>query len=218
MTRKFKEINEEELECHFNLEKGDRIYHLEYYKSGGTYQQNPGNDLILNLKKSVDKKGTTEWSHKQKAILTIAKDIVDELNNPDENKYRRIYWIPVPPSKVRTDPMFDDRVYQILVMSINTVNDNRHFVADVIYQKESRDAFSSKSTKRRVKDLVTNYEMNEIPNYDPKTDLIVIFDDVITSGCHYKAVERKILEKYSNAVIMGIFVARTTSRDESSVS
>lgn len=214
MTKSFTELKQEDLIEHNNLDIDDSIFHLEYYESGGTFQESTGNNLIINLKKRIDKKGESDWIHKKKAIRSIAVKIAEELNSGSENAYRRIYWIPVPPSKMKTDPMYDDRVYQILVLSQAVCNDDRHLVADVIYQKESREPFTAAKSTRSVEDLLSNYEMNDIPNYNPETDLIVIFDDVLTSGCHFKAVKSKILGRYSNAKIRGIFVARTIPRKQ----
>jgi len=203
---RFLELAKEDVNEHSYLDIDDRIYYLEEYISGNGFA-GKGNNLIINLKKTVDRKGTDEWKHKEQAIIDVALQIAKEMNNPNVAK-RRVYWIPIPPSKIKTDPLFDDRTYRILTLATAVSTTYKHFVTDVLYQNSSRASFSSSTDKRNVTDLVSNYIMNDIPNYDPEKDLIVIFDDMLTTGCHFKAVEEVVLNKYPNAVVMGVFVAR----------
>ncbi|AOV54766.1 hypothetical protein A4C47_17660 [Escherichia coli O157:H7] len=39
---------------------------------------------------------------------------------------------------------------------------------------------------------------------------MVIFDDVLTAGSHFKAMKSLILQHIPEACILGLFVARTT--------
>ena len=199
-------LAEENVHEHSYLNVDDSIYYFEEYRSGDGYAGN-GNSLIFNLKKSVEKKGTDEWNYKEKAIIDMAVLLAEEMDNGKVGK-RKIYWIPIPPSKIRTDPLFDDRNYRILTLATAMSSSRQHFIVDALHQNSNRESFSSNTDKRDIKTLVSNYLMNDIPNYDPKIDMIVIFDDVLTTGCHFKAVEEVILNKYDNAKIIGVFVAR----------
>lgn len=209
---KFLELAKEDMHEHSYLDIDDNIYYIEEYISGNGFA-GKGNNLIINLKKSVDKKGTDQWKHKEKAIIDIALLIAKEMDNPNVSS-RRIYWLPIPPSRIKTDPLFDDRTYRILTLAIAVSTSCKHFVTDALYQHSNRESFSSITAKRDVDELVSNYSMNDIPNYDPEKDLIVIFDDMLTTGCHFKAVEELVLDKYPNAVVMGIFVARRVIKSE----
>ncbi len=207
MTLSLKELDESLVGDHSKIDIKDDIFYLEDYKSGGTYQGSTGNDLILNLKKGMDKKGTSEWIHKERAIKKVA-DVVSKFMDHGAQKVDKVYWIPVPPSKSRIDPQFDDRVYRILTLAHGMSGNHQHIIADVFHQTSSRDAFSTNKVIRSITDLTSNYSMNDIPNYNPETDAILIFDDVLTTGCHFKAIESMILDKYDNANIKGLFVAR----------
>lgn len=209
---KFLELAEEHMHEHSYLNIQDNIYYLEEYRSGDGYAGN-GNSLIINLKKSVERKGTDEWKHKEKAIIDMAILLAEEMDNGNGVK-RKIYWIPIPPSKIRTDPLFDDRTYRILTLATAISSSKKHFVVDALHQNSNRESFSTSTDKRDIANLVSNYLMNDIPNYDPETDMIVIFDDLLTTGCHFKAVEEVILNRYDNAKIMGIFVARRVLRNK----
>jgi len=44
--------------------------------------------------------------------------------------------------------------------------------------------------------------------------LIVLLDDVLTSGAHFTAARRRILEVFPDATVIGIFWAKAISADE----
>ena len=43
---------------------------------------------------------------------------------------------------------------------------------------------------------------------EPAPDTIFIVDDVLTTGCHYKAVKQVLQRRFPDATIRGLFVAR----------
>lgn len=211
MTLSLKTLDTSSIGDHSKIDVEDNIFYLEDYEAKGTFQGSNGNNIILNLKKSMDRKGTSEWIHKERAIREIA-DVIADVMNEGAERVEKVYWIPVPPSKNKTDPLFDDRVYRILVLAHGLSGNHKHIVADVFQQTLSRDAFSTKKIARSIEDLTANYVMGDIPKYNPKTDAIVIFDDVLTTGCHFKAIEGMIRDKYDDPDITGIFVARVARK------
>ncbi len=58
--------------------------------------------------------------------------------------------------------------------------------------------------------------MLDIPNYNPSVDEIMIFDDMLTTGCHFKAAQKLILDSYPNARVNGVFTVRRDIREEQS--
>lgn len=195
----------EDMHVHSYLDSSDVIFYFEEFTSEGGFV-GKGNSIIKNVRKSIDKKGTDEWHHKERAIVAVAHSIATEMNN---NKVQgKVCWIPIPPSKIRTDPLFDDRTYRMLAFAIAASTTRKHFVHDVLYQKSNRESFSSTVDKRIVSELASNYLMNDMPNYLPEKDTIIIFDDLLTTGCHFKAVEQVVLSRYPNANVIGVFVAR----------
>lgn len=193
---------------HYYLDRDDDVYYMEQYYPGKGYV-GVGNSLILNLKKSPAEKDSEAWRFKQKAINDVASRL-SKLMNSVEMAQGTVHWIPVPPSKVRSHQLFDDRIYDIVKLAVDLTHNKRHVVADVFSQKSNRNAFSSSSSssRRDVYDLASNYSMNNIENYNSESDFIVIFDDMLTTGCHFKAIKNIILSNYSEAKISGVFVAR----------
>lgn len=208
----FTELAAVDLHEHSYLVAGDVVFYREEYKSTQGFI-GQGNNLIANLKKSVGTLGTDEWHYKENSILAVACSIANEMQNASCVR-GKVYWVPVPPSKIKTDPLFDDRLYRILILSIAASKTRKHFVSDVLYQISDRESLSSNTDKRDISELVSNYLMNDIPNYRPDKDQIIIFDDVLTTGCHFKAVEEVVLNRYPNADVKGFFIARRVPKKE----
>ncbi|WP_205935401.1 hypothetical protein, partial [Escherichia coli] len=57
--------------------------------------------------------------------------------------------------------------------------------------------------------IMANYQLNE-QLLEGCRPWIVIFDDVLTAGSHFKAMKSLILQHIPEACILGLFVARTT--------
>lgn len=204
---KIKELKKEHFDDHSFLEPEDSIYYMKDYSSRAGYSLD-GNSLILNLKKGVERKESDEWEYKEKAISFIADSISYAMDTIPPPLGRTVYWVPVPPSKVKSDPLYDDRICRIINEAIEKTTSHKHVLAEIVIQNHNRDASSTSLNKRIISKLVENYLIKEIPNYNIDTDIIIIFDDVLTTGCHFKAVEAKILSIYPDAKISGIFVAR----------
>ena len=84
---------------------------LREYTSGQGYDFGRTNQLIINLKKTMSRQGRPEWRYKEKAIHQIAEELSAVV--PDDY-FERTAFVPVPPSKARSDPEYDPRLIQIL--------------------------------------------------------------------------------------------------------
>ncbi len=73
----------------------------------------------------------------------------------------------------------------------------------------------SKEKKRQSKNEIIDNLVFEPKNYDLSKSKIIIFDDVITTGRHFKAAQYKIKEKFPSANIVGLFVARKVWNNDS---
>lgn len=215
MSLRFITLDADDIESYEHLETNDSIVYLQEYSSGSSFHTE-GNSLIYNLKKSPDTKGTMQWGYKEQAMTRVARFISSAMDNLATDE-KTVYWIPVPPSKIDTHEQFDDRMNQILIKAKKLSNNPHNIIANNIYQTRNREASSTTNKSRGVealKALEDQYEMRDILGYDAESDLIVIFDDVLTSGCHFRAVKNVVLKSYPNAEIGGIFVARTVKAQQ----
>jgi predicted amidophosphoribosyltransferase len=100
--------------------------------------------------------------------------------------------------------LFDDRVFRILeVMSESRELDIR----EIVLQRESRPAAHEREEPRSVSKLVENYYIDE-NMCEPPPEHIIIFDDILTTGAHFKAVQQVLLMRFGNIPVAGLFVAR----------
>ena len=94
-----------------HLTAADQCYFLREYTAGRGYAGSETNRLILNLKKPPDRRGKPEWRYKQRAIEQVAREFRASVNL---SALRRVTLVPMPPSKAKDDPLYDDRMLQVL--------------------------------------------------------------------------------------------------------
>jgi hypothetical protein len=209
-------IDELVLDQHGSLSPDDDCYYLFEYTAHELGAYSRGNHLVINCKKPMDRRGKPEWAYKGKAI----REIADELRSclPAVIDFAETTIIPVPPSKIRTHPAYDDRVLRIVRYACPVGADIR----DLVACREDRDA-AHESDRRRpsIAEIQANYYLNtETDRLNLGTDhvnsgtdqavrkKVVVFDDVITAGSHYKACRNFIEAYFPGRAITGIFVAR----------
>lgn len=166
------------------------------------YGQYPVNGLISNLQILPSYRATqpTRFYWKEKAIQYAAKALGALL--PDLWRGEEITYVPTPPSKPPDEPEYDSRLLDTLHAVRPRLPDIRPLVA------LSDDAFDAKQKGLRPAERARHYLVDEeIADPEPKT--IVLFDDVLTTGCHYKAMELVLKERFPEAEVLGLFLART---------
>jgi hypothetical protein len=187
---------------HSYIEANDQIYFAHEYTSGAGFA-GAGNDLILNLKKRMDRRGRPEWRHKERAIQTVSQLLAANLN---KDWLRLGTLVPVPPSKMRSDPTYDDRMLRALhgIAQWHMID-----VRELVRQKEStRASHESAGNRMRPADLLAVYEIDEaVANARPVSALLVV-DDLLTTGAHYRAMHTILTERFPGAPIAGVFIAR----------
>lgn len=109
-------------------------------------------------------------------------------------------FVPVPPSKVRDDREHDPR----LLTTLRTIRPRLNDIRELVLQSENADA---KRKGVSPADRAQNYSINE-DAADPKPSAIFIVDDVLTTGCHFKAVELVLKERFPGVLVLGLFLAR----------
>jgi hypothetical protein len=182
---------------------------LREYVKGGGYQKSTTNQLIFNLKKSLDKKGTTQWPHKGKAIKQAAAEL-KAATNPMWLEHACI--VPIPPSKCPTDPLYDDRIIQVAnLMAAGT----GAVVVELLSCKASRAPLHGQTATRNVAALAATFTLNQV--LLPQVQgcrYIGILDDVLVAGTSYRAAHSVIRPHCPQQQIIGFFVARRVNEDE----
>lgn len=192
---------------HFHLREEDECYFWGTYASRQSFNYSEMNQIISNLKKGMDRKGRPEWQYKIRAIEECSR-LMSKLSFKPRYK---VTFIPMPPSKKKGDTLYDDRLVQILNKAYNgSANIN---IVDMFDQLESKESCHSSSNKRDILDLQNNLCISDPSLCSLVGDLIIVFDDVVTTGAHFVAIKNKLKELFPDKRIVGIFIARRTFVD-----
>ncbi len=165
------------------------------------------NQLISNFKKKMDRRGQPDWPHKARAVATVGQALAKMFNWSDPTLANAAF-IPIPPSRARTDSMYDPRICQML--SVMQLASRR--------QLDIRDCLSFDGTNgasHETDERPSPEQLYEALIFDPvqgRTDvqpgMIFLVDDMLTTGAHFVAASRKLAEAFPGVEIVGVFVAR----------
>jgi predicted amidophosphoribosyltransferase len=182
-----------DLADHCALSPDDNCYFLLEYHEGSA--------LINNLKKKMDRRQKREWPYKEWTIQQIAAQLAAEL--PGIINFTTTTFLPIPPSKTRNNPLYDDRLLQILRLACPTDADIRE---PIICREDHAAAHESEHERPTIDELIDNYTW--VGTAQPLRPNIVLFDDVITNGTHFTACKRFLLQHHPAARTTGIFISR----------
>ena len=190
---------------HWFLEAADHCHCLADYLPGRGYRANEVNQLIVNLKcpPSIASIDPRRRHYKCAAIGQIARALRAALSR---SAVERATWIPIPTSRPLCDPDYDDRLQCILLAAFG------HYALDLrtlLYQSTA--TASDHASARRIS-AEALYRLLGLDRAllasAPLREHIVLFDDVLTTGKHYKCCERRLREVLTDIPIRGLFVAR----------
>ncbi len=190
-----------------HLTAADQCYFLREYTSGRGFAHSETNRLILNLKKAPDRRGLLEWRYKERAVEQVAREFRASFNLP---RLRSATLVPMPPSKRKDDPLYDDRMLQVL----RAMDEEQQLdIRELLLLSESTTAAHATSTRPTIDALVANLNIDDAAA-KPTPASIALIDDVITTGAHFIAAKRLLTIRFPGVPIRGFFVARRVFADE----
>lgn len=205
MVVKLSEIDDLSRPEHHFLEPGDRCFFLWEYTPNRGYKFSEANNLILNFKKSPERQGRREWQYKEQAIEKIAEAFLKSLR---AEWLQGVTLVPIPPSEARGSPRYDDRMLRVLEELGGKLGSSLD-IRELILQRESTVADHKAVQRQSLEDLIDNYRFNEQAALSAPAR-IALFDDLLTTGKHFKAAEHLLRMRYPDTEILGIFVARSS--------
>jgi hypothetical protein len=186
---------------HYYLDADDECYFIGEYTARAGFAFSATNDLIQNLKKPMDRRDRPEWKYKEWAI-TKAADMLREAIPPDWLKSATL--VPAPPSKAKDDPRYDDRLLRILQRLGSGVGID---IRELVFQRTSTAAAHESEDRPTPADLLDVYTIDETLT-KPAPEKLVVFDDLLTTGCHFKAIAQKLGDRFPSKAVIGLFIAR----------
>ena len=186
-------IERVDLPDHYHLEADDGCYFYGEYTAGEGFRYSDTNQLIYNLKWS----SSPYWrdAAKNKVAAHVAA-----IANLDE-----FTFVPVPPSKAKGDPEYDDRLMDVLRIVQRRKPDVD--IREIITQRESLEASHNADVRPPPEQLQANYEIDDALLSGARNK-IIIFDDMITAGAHYRAMVSALSQHRAGLEFKGLFVAR----------
>lgn len=168
-------------------------YFLEKESEG--YSKSDANNIIYNFKKPINRKGMDDWKYKEKAICQLS----DMLNHI---KFPKCILIPAPTSNPRNTANWDDRLDQC----VDSITQQ-----DVVVVKALDVATSQTPAhlggSRNIESIKKATSLSDLAEY-ADYDTVVILDDVLTTGAHFKAWKEMILDDNPNIKkVYGVFFA-----------
>jgi predicted amidophosphoribosyltransferase len=199
---RLRKIDEQSRPDHSRLSADDECYFLYEYTSGKNYSFSATNSLISNLKK---KPGASGYQYKLQAIGQSARALAAAIH---PKWLDGATLVPVPASKARGDPGYDDRMSQVC-RQIRSGLDVRELV---VQGTSLQAAHESPGQRPSVEDLLSIYEIDDNV-VGPPPHRIGIFDDVLTAGTHFVAMKKKLSIRFPGLSISGFFIARRVLPD-----
>jgi len=186
---------------HTFIEAEDECFYVGEYNARRGFSFSEINNLINNLRKPMDRRGRPEWRYKEAAIVTCGRMFREGLN---EDWLATATLVPIPSSKTRDDPEYDDRLPRIL----QELGRGRQLDIRELVVMTGNVAQSHLAEERvSIEDLIANMGIDETLA-DPPPRTIGIFDDVLTTGRHFRAVQAVLRGRFPGVPIVGVFVAR----------
>lgn len=173
------------------------IYANDYISKTG-FHGGQVNDCIINFKKPP---GAPGQQHRTRAINKIALD-ASELFDCESG---RTYAVTaMPSSKSKSDPSYDNRfedLFQLLKTFSPCIN--------IIWPVTAKNSVmpSHQNGPRDPKVLKNNYNFNGFAGSEP--EFLIVFDDVLTSGAHFRAYKDFITQSGYQGKVFGVFWAKT---------
>ncbi len=190
---------------HFSLEANDTCFYIWEYAVRRSYAAGPTNQLVKNLKikPSEIAQAPARRRYKQRAVDHAARAVRELLGQAAaEGPYS---FVPVPSSKAIGDADHDDRTTRVLERAFSSWKSD---VQPILRVKRSMPADHESVERMTYDELLALTEVSPPPN--PLRATIVILDDVLNSGKHFKVAKSLLSAEYPGAAILGLFIARCT--------
>lgn len=213
MRQRLQLIGGVERHQHYYLRPEHRCYFWgEYtpweYTKGLKWDYSETNRLIADFKAPLAKENSTDWVRKRAAIDTVSSAFAS-------------FWkwsalapqallVPVPPSRPRTDPSFDDRMTQVL-HQIRIKTAANLDIRELIVSDGSIPTSHTAEKRPKLDAIVGSLSLDSPPATAPK--FIFLFDDVLTTGAHFVACSELLKKRFPDAGIVGNFIARCARPD-----
>jgi hypothetical protein len=181
-----------------------QLFYARIYTIGQGFEFSETNQAVLNLKAPIS--NSKRRPYKLRAIEQCAREVSEFFTQSVDPTFS-IVLVPIPPSKTRSHPEYDDRMEQVATLVAQRCSNVTWLpLLDASVNSESFHSRSDSRDPNEVYQLMT-VNVSQIQFYNPASHIILL-DDVLTSGSHFTAAREHLLELFLDAPIHGIFWAK----------
>jgi hypothetical protein len=181
---------------HYHLAPTDDCYFLWEWDAA-SYAQSAITDFIGNFQRDP-KFRAKYWPWLFKAIaIEHAATAICRTVLPE---WRTSVFVPVPPSRIKSDPRHDSRLIDTLRLASSAINETHELVLQLT-NTDSRQKKISPQTRAHNWTLCLD-SLRKMPEH------FVVFDDLLTGGSHFAAMKIALARKFPGVPVSGLFLAR----------
>lgn len=187
---------------HTFLEAGDECLFFGDYSARKGFAHSATNGVIANFKRPVRYRGTQSWKYKIREINAVARAFSAAIGSA----FGSLTLVPVPPSKLKTDPEYDDRMMEML-RALRAPAGITPDVRELVVQTRPMPAAHDSANRSPPADWEKVYAIDEalaqrVPTW------IGIIDDLLVTGCRFRAMSNILRTRFPEARVTGLFIAR----------
>lgn len=192
------------------IDETDLCYYYLIRTSGG-YAKSEANSRIENFKKEPEKYRTRPdvWQYKEREIKRFANDVCNFLDRADVERmlkaFGKVALVPIPTSKPKSDKFYDSRLVDMC--SVVASRNRLVRLEDVFDMKKP----FTPAHKGGARSLAYLKGAMSFSGFAQAPNLVILVDDVLTSGIHYVACRSIIQQAYPGIQVMGLFLSRHRS-------
>jgi hypothetical protein len=204
IPEKLRKIDDSTVGEHFSLDGFDRCYYIWEYAARKRYDFSPANQLVFNLKikPSAIAKTPARNHYKVEAIAHAGAALRSLITRVFVET--RATFVPIPCSKAVADPDYDDRLSRVLERAFHGWDAD---VREMLTLTQSTPADHESLERLTFDELLAITQLTNQVGIASRP-VIVIVDDVLNSGKHFKVAQSLIRSRCPNAEIRGVFLAR----------
>lgn len=194
-----RKIGDLERQDHWYLTAEHDCHFFGEYTARAGYSHSSTNQIIANIKKKPNLRGTAQWQYKVRDMQRVAATIRGAIN---PKSYGIITFVPIPPSRLPTDPEYDSRITDIARMVSQDAD-----VRELVVAAAPRQPLHESEQRLTPDELIATLQLQEA-QCNPAPQNIILIDDVITTGCSFVACSTLLQQRFPDVPISGIFAAR----------
>lgn len=187
---------------HTFLEAGDECLFFGDYSARRGFAHSATNGVIANFKRPVKYRGTPSWKYKVREINAVAQAFSVNIGSA----FASLTLVPVPPSKLKTDPEYDDRMMDML-RALRAPAGITPDVRELVVQTQPMPAAHGSANRPPPSEWEKVYAIDEALAL-PVPTWIGIIDDLLVTGCRFRAMSNILRGRFPEARVTGLFIAR----------